>query len=535
MRSPRNRARPSLEILEDRTVPATVRLVSGNLLVSNLLVEGGRASLLVQATANNTFQVVDTEGGFGSASLGTYSVAGNIIITGTNASDSITVNLNGHSYGGNLEINGGNGNDSVVVTGTAGTASVIGGNVTLVHGPGNESVSLNTTTGSTLTIGGSVVADNTTNAFSTFQLGNIGSSAEGVFAPSSPTTVGGNVTLLGFSDNGTTPAVQIGDGQRDVIGGSLSVTNMSNNNASVVLGATIPGAAVPGTEEDVGVTVGPVSVAEGNGNDTFTVLGFNPTAPTTPPFLGTTINGTTNVQFGNGNDYFNLPGISVVHSGGAQTIFNGNVNFTAGDGNDSVSIAGGAAGSGIGSQVNGNLTIHLGNGNNNFGDGVFLAGGNTGLDFTEASVTGNLNITAGNGNNIMDAGVIQVGGNMNFNFGNGNEGTAAVPFLIRQPPGGTINWTSGNGNTALEVAAIFNPAKDINSGPRAYNVNVHFGNGVDTFELGTANTAFQGLDQGGSLTGVVAAGNNTGNVFFVDPNSVIPYVLEPNFTLSNFP
>ena len=147
MRSPRTRVRPSLEHLEDRTVPATVRLVSGDLLVSNLLVVGNRASVTLKATANNTFQVVDTEGGTGSASLGTYGVAGNIIVTGTNASDSITVNLNGHTYAGNVLINSGTGNDSIVVTG-AGAGNVIGGNVTLLHSAGNASISLNPTTSS---------------------------------------------------------------------------------------------------------------------------------------------------------------------------------------------------------------------------------------------------------------------------------------------------------------------------------------------------------------------------------------------------
>ena len=71
------RAPLSLERMEDRWVPATVKFFGGNLIISNPTINNGTATLTVNQKADNTFQVVD-----GSASLGTYGQVSNLFIIG---------------------------------------------------------------------------------------------------------------------------------------------------------------------------------------------------------------------------------------------------------------------------------------------------------------------------------------------------------------------------------------------------------------------------------------------------------------------
>jgi hypothetical protein len=448
--------------------------------------------------------------------LGQYTVGGTIFITGSNAKDNITVNLNGNSYTGNLFVSSGNGNDSISVVGS-GAGSSIGGNVTLLHGTGNASVNLNTTN-APLTVGGSVLADNTAlNSFSTFQLGN----GTGV------TNVGGAVTLDSFSDNGATPAVQIGAGQHDNISGALTVTSMTNNNVTVNLGAV-----VSLNSEDQGVTVGGLTVQAGSGNDSVNFRGAsaNDFNNGVASGVGTTINGDTNVNFGGGNDYFNVVGSRFENIGGQETQFNGNVTYDAGNGNDSINLAAPPAGSGLFMTIAGNLNINLGSGQNDFGDEATAGGGNGGLDFVGAQIEGNLNLLSGNGNNTMDFFGAQVNGMENFTFGNGNDGTPTAPLMIRSDPG-KLNFRAGNGNDYLQLATPL--VLNIPPVP-LFNVNIQFGNGNDTFLLGypptpppaTITVAFPGEnvnDQGGILTGIVSGG--TGNNTFIQGSL---WVLAPN-------
>ena len=522
---PRFRVRPLLEQLEDRTVPTSVRLVSGELIISNPLVVDGKAALTVTATANNTFQVVND-----GASLGTYNVAGNIYIFGSTGMDSITFDLAGNNYTGNLLISPGNGSDSVNLLSTGG-AGDIAGNVTLIHGSGNESVSLNAAPNATtgLTIGGSVVASNSTSGYNTFALGNASAS----------TTIGGGVTLSNFSDSGTTPAVQIGQGQFDTIGGALNVLGPTdNNNVTVNLGMIL------NANLAQGVSVGSLTVNEGNGNDTVSFFGasvndFNSGILT--PGVGTVVNGNTLVQFGGGNDYFNVDGDRMENIGGQETQFNGNVTYQAGNGNDSINLAGGPILSGIFVTIAGNLNIQLGSGNNDFGDEATAGGSNGGLDFTGTVVQGNLNLASGNGNNTMDYFGLQVNGNENFTFGNGNNGTANSPILIRNS-GNQLNFSAGNGNNYLQLATPFPGQPPLTSLP-VFNVNIQFGNGNDTLLLGYPSSGppfpiqpgFPGEtgldDQGGILTGRVSAGNGLNNVFMQSPL----WMISSPFLLTGFP
>ena len=271
-----------------------------------------------------------------------------------------------------------------------------------------------------------------------------------------------------------------------------------------------------------------LTVQTGAGNDTVAIVGANLANNTAggmkTPGVGTVVNGNTYINLGNGNNYFDVVGggTPAAQIGGQETTFNGNVTYVAGSGDDSINLAGFGRGTGVGTTINGNLTINVGDGNNDFGDLATGGGDNGGLDFSETTVTGNLNLTAGNGNNVMDFFGITVEGTEGFTFGNGNNGTLAVPMMIRTP-GSKLNWTSGNGNNYLQLASPL-----VNGAPMLFNVNIHFGNGNDTFQLGGV-----GGDKGGSVTGIVDGGGRlTANVFVMDPTL---WTLVAPFTLSNFP
>jgi hypothetical protein len=73
----------------DTCHPASVRLTNGYLIIGP---STGEAALQLTATqpAANTFTVKD-----GASSLGSYAGVANLMITGANGADSITVNLDG--------------------------------------------------------------------------------------------------------------------------------------------------------------------------------------------------------------------------------------------------------------------------------------------------------------------------------------------------------------------------------------------------------------------------------------------------------
>ena len=322
--------------------------------------------------------------------------------------------------------------------------------------------------------------------------------------------------------------MQIGAGKFDNIGGRLSVQSVkTSTNVTVNLGKVVVPSGAGGYAQGVEVGRG-LAVQTGSGNDTGTIVGAlasdNAAGGVKTPGIGTVINGDTYINLGDGNNYFDVLGARTPLNpiGGQETTFNGNVTYVAGNGNDSIELAGFGRGTGVGTEVNGNLTINLGDGNNNFGDMAFGGGGNGGLDFQETKVSGNLSITTGNGNNVMDFFGIGVGGTEAFHFGNGNNGTAAAPILIRTP-GSKLIWNSGNGNDFLQLAAPL-----VNGAPMLFNVDIRLGNGDDTFQVGGAAG-----DRGGFISGSVDGGGRlTANVFLFDPT--LWTVVAP-FTMSNFP
>src|SRR5262245_30344300 len=101
--------RPTLEGLEERWVPATIKLVAGSLFVSNqvgdLSVETTAVAGQVKVTDNAKAVVVS---GVGSL----------ILITGTNLPNKINFVATAKTFPGQLLINSGNGADTIDLSGT---------------------------------------------------------------------------------------------------------------------------------------------------------------------------------------------------------------------------------------------------------------------------------------------------------------------------------------------------------------------------------------------------------------------------------
>jgi hypothetical protein len=401
--------RLSLEMLEDRFVPASVQLNGGSLIISNPVIRNGATSITVNQIGAATFQVLD-----GTAKVGTYSTSGSITIRGTNAADSITFNTSTFTDAGSLLIDTGNGNDSVNVTGTGGTIS---GNITILSGVGASSFSLNNNSAGALTVAGTTTIQHRQGGQATARFGN-GTAAS---------TFRGNVNLTGVNLIRVGPAgggalqpdvfagdfnASVGQGQlidfrqggatSITIGGSLRITGDSGN-PGVLLGAatigkdlvvTLPGAATSRNDLSIsdattGVTtvLGSVYFTGGNGANTIDLSGGS-------------IQGNVVANLGNGSD-----GIALDNGTGPTTV-GGNVVINKGNGNlDTAPF-----GNGIQATINGGVLMNLGNGNNtvNFdtggtvGNGIQLrtGNGNNELDFLGAQAY-LANATFGNGNNTL--------------------------------------------------------------------------------------------------------------------------------------
>ena len=89
-------------------------------------------------------------------------------------------------------------------------------------------------------------------------------------------------------------------------------------------------------------------------------------------------------------------------------------------------------------------------------------------------------------------------------------------------PGGTINLRTGNGNNA------FNLINSLNGPGALFNVDAQFGNGDDTFQLGSG-VGFGGIP--GTLSGQVDGGGRQTANTFIQNN----WTLAPQLTLTNFP
>jgi hypothetical protein len=391
-----------VEPLEERCVLSTVRLIGGNLFITADKTGG---PITLTAVADNTFRLSGT-------ASGTFTASGNIFIIGSDAPDTVTVNLGPFNYAGNLFVFTKNGNDAINVSGTG----KIGGNLNLLTGLGDDGVTVSGQIGGTVTVHSQGGRD-------TFTFGN-GSSL-----------VGGDLTVTNAA------LVNLGGGA-DRINGNVDI-----NSTLVNTGVTV--------NTSSGLTVGGnLFITTGAGADVVN-------------FAAGTVNGTVSVNLGEGANR--------VNNGGALTV-GGDFDVFGGAGNDSVALAAGTTVNGsarldLGEGANdlsslsnafivqGNLNVFLGNGNNP----PFTVGG---------SVAGDLGFRVGNGNNnVTVAG--PVAGNFNWNSGNGNDTltlalSPAVPLYqarVQFGNGDDVFATTGTGQLTGSVDGgrrffgnVFNPS-----------------------------------------------------------------------------
>jgi hypothetical protein len=363
----KNRLRPLLEVLEDRTVPATIRVVAGSLFVSQQV-----GPLTVQSTAvNGQFKVTDN------AKTVTVSGVGNLIsITGTNLGNKINFQANtdagNKAFNGNLLINSGNGADIINIGGR------VGGNATLLTGLGADTVTSN---GSDVSIGGGLNWVDITGK-NTFDLNdrnytigtNLTLTGVGVFDMGAGNTlkVGGSATLRANPTTAVPMTVQFNGADVDVFG-SLQVTG--------------------GVLDD---TVTVTSMLNIGGNMSLNLNGGDNTFDLTPAAGGTGVNGSLNYQGGVGVD------VIVV---GADSAVGGNARFDLGNGINTFADA-------ATSLFAGDLSL--------FGSN------DTNTHIVSGMVGGSLNVTLGNGDGNTTVVTGFVGGTLRYRLGNGSLGVLTV-------------------------------------------------------------------------------------------------------------
>jgi len=363
----------SVEVLEDRSVPATIQFDGSNLYVSNLLLGGAASKIQVLQQANNSFEVLD-----GNCGNGFYDVTGNITILGNNGKDTIIVNVN-NTVGllGNLSINAGSAVSAITIDGSQ-TGAFIAGNSNINLGNNSTLVTFGGTTG--FTNKGSLLVTARGNGDNSITIGGA----------ANPTIILGNTQIIGF------PVVALGGTKGDVFAGNVNIGDFQDPNASEielhadtqVLGNfTLQASNAPTATFVDGNVLGNLTVALGNGTNSVTLANGGQ-----PVRLGN-----VTITAGNGNTTF-------TPSGGSPVTVLNNVSVNWGNGNNVV-------GTSAGFTVNGNMSVVVGNGSLNAATDAFQ-----GQDF------GNLSVNAGNGNNqiTLDGtnGAI-VGGTFNYVGGNG--------------------------------------------------------------------------------------------------------------------
>ncbi len=409
---PKSRRFPSLEQLEDRWAPATVRFISGTLYISNPTVVSGTSNVTVTQMAANTFKVMD-----GASSNGTFAGVSNITYSGSNAADRFTVNLNGLTYTGSLLANAGNGNDSVLV----GNGNMRG-NLQVLPGYGNDSVDLGGSLGG-LTVGGTTqVNDSAGNDSITFGNGSTASNFQGTvsmtgmnvirLANGAADTFGGDLTAstitesvpLDFETSATATAV--------TVNGNLQLTGGSNDD-TVVDSALV-------VNKSVNINLGGSLTSLGN---------FVSEQIGSPPLQ---VSGSFTYTGGSGFDEPILSGNSV----------GGTMSLTLGDGDDLVDLAT-AGGIEPNPTIGGDLTISGGNGNINFngiaGEGI------------TATVAGNMNFNLGSGNDsatIVNAPVV-----LNWTSSNGNDSVTLGGATTAAGSTWNVNFHFGTGSDTLALSA----------------------------------------------------------------------------------
>ncbi len=436
----RKHAAPCLEILENRLVPASIRFDGSNLFITNPNITAGATALTITQLPTGAFQVKDN-----GANNGTFLVTGNLSVTGTAASDKVTVTLDKGAGGtaallGNLNVRTGNGTDVVTLT-TNGNGGRIAGNLNLSFGNGGDKLFADPADTKGLAISGSVQIQGGTGGANNFvEFG-------GKTAAGQTTFVGGDVSIAGIN-NVRFGAFATNGGQ--TFAGNVNIQLTRNTAAftdSVTAGAFNNFVLLSVSSNVLGnLTV------QGNTGSNFVLADSN-------------VGGSMLLNLGNGN---NVVELNRGNPAGAVQVFGKDFILTAGNGNNTLLIDPVAALLNIGN----NLIVNFGNGNNTYSLPPSL------------NVAGNALLTAGNGNNVIpfDGTVL---GNEVFNLGNGTDSAT-----LSTAPGGSVIWNSGNGTDALTL-----------TGAGFYDIRARFGNSDDTFTLNNAAAVLTGsVDLGGRLT-----------------------------------
>jgi hypothetical protein len=307
-----------------------------------------------------------------------------------NTDHDLTVNMNGGRLPSNLLLNLGKGNTDVlsphfdnIINGT------LGGNLTILGGVGGEFINLGDFLGTQ-----PVVIQGDTQAV----LGNQPTPIGGDFLNVNPgSQLFGRLTGNGV-DNITIGLPGVGPGvvHKDV---SLNVAVSKNVGKLFILDGEVDG----------NVSFQGSPVIEPFFSDSV-VIGDAPTSTAV-------VLGSVTAALGNGTGVFEIEAGSSV---------NGSVFLTGALGDDDVALDG---------AVLGSVQMNLRSGNNT------VEFGPSGL------VLGDLSISADNGNNDLTNFNGTVDGNLTFHLGNGDDS-----LTIANAPGGRLSWTSGNGNDSVTLA-----------------------------------------------------------------------------------
>jgi hypothetical protein len=419
---------PQLEALEDRWIPATIRLVGGSVFISNQV-----GTLTITPQTGTSVQISD--------GATVKVVAGsNVFVTGTNLANTVEVDLATSSYNGNMSFAMGNGDDVVNING----ANAILGNVMVQSGLGNDSINLGQDGASNF--GGNIsLIDQRGNDDVNFSTGGGTSKFLG-----SISTIGFN--FVNFFDSTVGGRVTSSVGQDTALTFFSWLGGPVNFNAGINITG---GAGNDDIELDDAIIAGNANVNVGTGDN---LLFFAPTQT----------NGNFTWTSGGGDD--------VIIFNPAGSTIGGNATFDLGDGDNSLVAFDANV------TIDGNLIVRAGNGNNDIGGGFAgivagdvtfnLGSGDNTLDFAAGSIGGSLNLFLGNGNNEVNVIDTVLSGTLRVRTGNGNNSVAVIPAAASFV---NADIRFGNGNDTFTLNANVTLSGLVNGG-----------NGADTFVQGGA-------------------------------------------------
>jgi hypothetical protein len=354
--------RPRIESLEDRAVPATISVLSGQLFVSN-----PSGDLTITTLGGGQVKVEDNGSSVTVSGVGTA-----INITGSNKADVINFDAS-IAFPGRVQISGGNGNDEINLKGT------IGGNLTVLGGLGDDVITIV----DDLAVGGNFISSDTAGA------------NDIVFE--ADLAVGGSFTASGVRDFAV-------DVNSLTVGGGLTVSAVTSGaglNVSAAAGSLFSvGKALSLTGNASADTVSLEGEIQVGGNTTINLAAGDNTAVITPDTLST---------FSGSFRYTGTSGVDDV-TVDEDVVLAGATTIALGEGENVLTI-----GTAAGFSANGSVAVTVGNGDNNSltfgGDGVFNS---------------TVNVTIGNGDNNTTTFDSAPAGRLTYRSGNGEGNVLAL-------------------------------------------------------------------------------------------------------------